>query len=41
MVALEDCEMVLWSEGQSPVANFGFKAGDVHFLFRGRPRLSQ
>lgn len=37
-VALEDCELVLWSEGQSPVANFGFKPGDVHFLFNGPPR---
>jgi hypothetical protein len=38
LVALEDCEMVLWSEGQSPVANFGFKPGDVHFLYSGPPR---
>jgi hypothetical protein len=38
MVALEDCEMVLWSEGQSPIANFMFKPGDVHFLYSGPPR---
>ncbi len=38
LVALEDCEMVLWSEGQSPVASFVFKAGDVHFLYSGPPR---
>lgn len=34
-VTLQDSEVVQWSQGQSPVANFRLNAGDVRFSFGG------
>jgi hypothetical protein len=34
-VTLQDSEVVQWSQGQSPVANFRLDAGDVRFSFGG------
>ena len=34
-VTLQDSEVVQWSEGQSPVANFRYSEGDVRFSFGG------
>ena len=34
-VTLQDSEVVQWSQGQSPVANFRLSAGDVRFSFGG------
>lgn len=38
MITLDDCEIVMWSEGESAIANYIFKAGDTHFLYNGKPR---
>jgi hypothetical protein len=37
MVTLEDCEMVVWSEGHSDVTSFAFKQGYTHFSYAGPP----
>jgi len=34
-VTLQESEIVQWSEGQSPVANFRYDQGDVRFSFGG------
>ena len=36
VIALRDCELVMWSEGHSDVQNFPFAQGDARFLFGGR-----
>ncbi len=36
VVALQDCEAVMWPEGQSDIQNFRFNQGDVRFYFGGR-----
>jgi hypothetical protein len=38
VVTLQDCEMVMWAEGQSDILNFRFNQGDVRFLFGGPAR---
>jgi hypothetical protein len=38
VVTLQDCEMVMWAEGQSEVLNFRFNQGDARFFFGGPPR---
>jgi hypothetical protein len=35
VVTPQDCEVVIWSEGQSPVQNFHFAQGDTRFLLAG------
>jgi hypothetical protein len=35
MVALNDCELVIWSAGQSDILNFRLDAGDMRFIFGG------
>ncbi len=35
---LDDCQMVLWSEGQSPITSFIFKQGDTRLFYSGAPR---
>jgi hypothetical protein len=37
-VALEDCEMVVWSEGHSAITSSDFKQGDTGFSYAGPPR---
>jgi len=37
MVSLNDCHMVMWSEGQSEVETFLIKQGDLRFSFVGPP----
>jgi hypothetical protein len=37
-ITLQDCEMVMWAEGQSEVQNFRFNQGDVRFAFAGPAR---
>lgn len=37
-VTLQDCEMVMWAEGQSEILNFRFNQGDARFFFGGPPR---
>lgn len=34
-IALHDCEVVIWSEGQSDVPSFHFNQGDLRFYFGG------
>ena len=36
VVTLQDCEVVMWPEGESDIVGFRFNQGDVHFLFGGR-----
>ena len=36
MVALLDCDVVMWPEGQSDIVNFHFNQGDVRFYTGGR-----
>jgi hypothetical protein len=38
VVTLQDCEMVMWAEGQAEILNFRFKQGDVQFVYGGPPR---
>jgi hypothetical protein len=38
MVTLEDCEMVMWGEGQSEITTFLLKQGDTRFSYAGPPR---
>lgn len=38
LIALDDFEMVMWSEGQSPISNYVFRQGDTQFLYSGPPR---
>jgi hypothetical protein len=38
MVPLQDCEMVMWAEGQSAIQNFRLHAGDARFYFGGPAR---
>jgi hypothetical protein len=38
MITLQDCELVMWAEGQSDVLNFRLHEGDVRFLFGGPAR---
>lgn len=35
MIMLQDCEVVIWREGESAIQNFPFKKGDIRFLFGG------
>jgi hypothetical protein len=35
MVTLNDCELVIWSAGQSDILNFRLDAGDMRFIFGG------
>ena len=37
-VTLQDCEMVMWAQGQSDIQNFRFNQGDVHFAYAGPAR---
>jgi hypothetical protein len=36
MVALQDCDVVMWPEGESDIVNFHFNQGDVRFSLGGR-----
>jgi len=36
VVALRDCEAVMWPEGESDIVNFHFSQGDVRFSLGGR-----
>jgi len=36
VVTLQDCEVVMWPEGESDIVGFRFNQGDVRFLFGGR-----
>jgi len=38
VVTLQDCEMVMWNEGESEIANFRFNQGDVRFFYGGAAR---
>lgn len=38
VVTLQDCESVMWAEGQSDILNFRFNQGDVRFFFGGPAR---
>ena len=38
VVTLQDCEMVMWTEGQSDILNFRFNQGDTRFLYGGPAR---
>jgi hypothetical protein len=35
-IALRDCDVVIWAEGQSDIVSFHFNQGDVHFYLGGR-----
>jgi hypothetical protein len=35
-IALRDCDVVIWAEGESDIVNFHFNPGDVHFYLGGR-----
>jgi len=35
-VTLQDFEVVMWGEGQSPIQSFHFGQGDARFVFSGR-----
>jgi hypothetical protein len=37
-VTLQDCEMVMWAQGQSDIQNFRFNQGDVRFAYAGPAR---
>jgi hypothetical protein len=36
VVTLQDCEVVMWLEGESDITNFRFSQGDVRFSLGGR-----
>jgi hypothetical protein len=36
MIMLQDCEVVIWRDGESAIQNFLFKKGDVRFYLGGR-----
>ena len=36
MIMLQDCEVVIWRDGESAIQNFIFKKGDVRFFVGGR-----
>jgi len=36
MVMLQDCEVVIWRDGESAIQNFLFQKGDVRFFLGGR-----
>ncbi len=36
MVVLQDCDVVIWPEGESDIVNFHFNRGDVRFSLAGR-----
>jgi len=38
VVTLQDCEMVMWAEGESDILNFRFNQGDARFFFGGFAR---
>lgn len=38
VVTLQDCEMVMWNEGESEIASFRFNQGDVRFFYGGSAR---
>lgn len=38
VVTLQDCEMVIWNEGESEIASFRFNQGDVRFFYGGSAR---
>ena len=38
IVTLQDCEMVMWAQGQSDIQNFRFNQGDVRFAYAGPAR---
>jgi len=38
VVTLQDCEMVMWNEGESEIASFRFNQGDVRFFYAGAAR---
>lgn len=35
MIMLQDCEVVIWRDGESAIQSFPFKKGDMRFYFRG------
>jgi hypothetical protein len=35
MIMLQDCEVVMWREGESAIQNFPFQRGDSRFFFGG------
>jgi hypothetical protein len=36
VVTLQDCEVIMWPEGESDILGFHFNQGDVRFYFGGR-----
>ena len=38
VVTLQDCEMVMWVEGESEILSFRFRQGDARFFYGGPPR---
>ena len=36
VVTLQDCEVIMWPEGESDILGFRFSQGDVRFYFGGR-----
>ena len=36
VIALQDCDVVIWPEGESDIINFHFRQGDVRFYNAGR-----
>ncbi len=38
VLTLEDCETVMWNEGESEIFNFRFNQGDVRFFYGGPAR---
>jgi len=38
VVTLQDCDMVMWNEGESEILNFHFNQGDARFFYSGPAR---
>ena len=38
VVTLQDCEMVIWNEGESEIASFRFNQADMRFFYGGSAR---
>ncbi len=38
VVTLQDCEMVMWNQGESQIFNFRFNQGDTRFFYGGPAR---
>src|SRR5690242_6574101 len=38
VVTLQDCEMVMWNQGESQIFNFRFNQGDTRFFYAGAAR---